>query len=123
MDSQRQIAIATVAVLASGVCLFFGTGLHPVWWLMWIAPIPVLVAAARLTRGWTLATAFVAWAVGGLNMWKYLHVALEIPLIRVIVFISGPGAGVRSRRAGVPAFLASLGMAGGADLPHPLGDV
>jgi len=90
MDSQRQIAIATVAVLASGVCLFFGTGLHSVWWLMWIAPIPVLVAAARLTRGWTLATAFVAWAVGGLNMWKYLHVALEIPLILVIVFISGP---------------------------------
>ena len=91
MDSrQRQAGIAVIAVFASGLAFYFGTGLHPVWWLTWVAPIPVLVAAARLTRGWTFATAFVAWALGGLNMWSYFRVALEIPLIPVIVFISGP---------------------------------
>ena len=56
MDSQkRQAAIAVAAVIASGLAVFFGTGLHPVWGLTWIAPIPVLVAAAYLTRGWTFA--------------------------------------------------------------------
>ena len=85
-----ETGIAAVTVLASGLCLFFGTGLHPVWWLTWIAPIPVLIAAARLTRGWTFATAFAASAVGGLNMWNYFHVALEIPLIPVILFMAGP---------------------------------
>ena len=91
MDShQRQVGIAVATALASGLGLFFGTGLHPVWWLTWIAPIPVLLAPAWLTRGWTFATAFVAWALGGLNMWNYFHVALEIPLIPVMVFIVGP---------------------------------
>ena len=91
MDSQpRQASIAVAAVIASGLALFFGTGLHPVWGLTWVAPIPVLVAAAYLTRGWSFASAFAAWLVGGLNMWHYFHVALEIPLIPVILFISGP---------------------------------
>ena len=91
MDSQpRQAGIAVAAVIASGLAVFFGTGLHPAWGLTWIAPIPVLVAAAYLTRGWTFASAFVAWLMGGLNMWNYFHLALEIPLIPIIVFISGP---------------------------------
>jgi apolipoprotein N-acyltransferase len=63
--------------------------LHPIWWLTWLAPIPVLLAAARLTLGWTFATAFVAWALGGLNMWNYFHRALEIPLVPSILFIAG----------------------------------
>jgi apolipoprotein N-acyltransferase len=91
MDSQQsQAGIAVAAVIASGLAVFFGTGLHPVWWLTWIAPIPVLVGAAYLKRGWTFASAFVAWLMGGLNMWNYFHVVLEIPLIPVIVFLSGP---------------------------------
>jgi apolipoprotein N-acyltransferase len=92
MDSQRrQAVVAVTAAVISGIFLWFGTGLHPVWWLTWIAPIPVLLAAAaRLTREWTFAAAFVAWALGGLNMWNYFHVALEIPLFSVILFIAGP---------------------------------
>jgi len=91
MDCQKRLAaIAFAAVIASGLALFFGTGLHPVWGLTWIAPIPLLVAAAYLTRGWTFASAFVAWLMGGLNMWHYFHAALEIPLIPVVVLLSGP---------------------------------
>src|SRR5262252_3256522 len=89
-SQQRQAGTAVAAILASGLGLFFGTGLHPVWSLTWIAPIPVLVAAARLSRGWTFATAFVTWLLGGLNMWNYFHETLEIPLIPVILFSSGP---------------------------------
>ena len=27
---------------------FVGTGLHPVWWVTWLAPLPVLLLAPRL---------------------------------------------------------------------------
>jgi apolipoprotein N-acyltransferase len=87
---QRQALIALVAALTSGIALYLGTGLHPVWWAMWFAPVPVLLAAANLSRRWTFAAAFGAWAAGGLNMWKYYHVALEIPLIPSLLFIALP---------------------------------
>jgi apolipoprotein N-acyltransferase len=33
--------------LLGGVALHDGFGLHPVWWLAWVAPVPVLVAVLR----------------------------------------------------------------------------
>jgi apolipoprotein N-acyltransferase len=81
---------AGLAALVSAVLLYFGTGLHPVWWLTWFAIVPVLVVAARLSMRWTFASAFTAWSLGGLNMWRYFHVDLEIPLIPVITFVVLP---------------------------------
>lgn len=60
--------------------LWYGTGLHPVWWLMWIAPLPVLYAAARAKQSAAFFMAFGAWAAGGLNMWQYLYGLLGVPL-------------------------------------------
>jgi apolipoprotein N-acyltransferase len=91
MVSQQRQAVTVVAVILSGVALWFGTGLHPVWWLTWVAPVPVLVAAARLDRGWTFTAALGAWVLGGLNMWRYFHAAIEIPLIPSILIILSPG--------------------------------
>jgi len=51
-DFTAQLALAVAAVAASSAALFFGTGLHPLWWLAWIATLPVLLAATRLPR-WT----------------------------------------------------------------------
>jgi apolipoprotein N-acyltransferase len=87
----RNLSLAAVfALLASGAMLYFGTGLHPHWWLTWIAPIPVLVAAPRLSRRAAFAVAFLAWAIGGLNLWSYLHHLLSIPIAATIFIIAGP---------------------------------
>ena len=86
----RQVISAALALLASSVALYFGTGLRPVWWLMWLAPIPVLLAAPRLTRGLAFATAFLAWVVGGFNMWNYYHLLIEIPVAPSLLIILGP---------------------------------
>ena len=38
---------AIVSTLLSSVLLLFGTGLHPVAWLTWFGPLPVLWLAPR----------------------------------------------------------------------------
>src|SRR5215471_1899048 len=87
LDS-RQLLLSLAAALASGLMAFFGTGLHPVWWLTWIAPIPVLYLAPRVSGRLIAACAFVAWAIGTLNMWSYLT-RVGVPLtVRVLAAVS-----------------------------------
>jgi len=50
--------------LAIGVLLRFVVGLHPIWWLAWLAPIPLLVVAFR-ANGWEAGVmVFVAALIG-----------------------------------------------------------
>jgi apolipoprotein N-acyltransferase len=39
------------AGVAPAVLFYFGTGLHPIWGFLWLAPIPVLAVAPRLHGG------------------------------------------------------------------------
>ncbi len=83
---QGQIGFAAVtAIVVTAAMLFFGTGLHPLWWLTWWAPIPVLWASTRLSRRTAFVASAIAWFVGGLNMWRYFLKALEMPLAIVLV--------------------------------------
>jgi apolipoprotein N-acyltransferase len=80
-------AFAVLALAASAICFFFGTGLHPVWWLTWLAPLPILLAVPRLSRGIAFALAFSAYTLGALNMWSYLRVVTPIGLTLVILCV------------------------------------
>ena len=79
---------ALLAVAASAAAWYFGTGLHPAWFLLWIAPLPVLLIAPRL-RAWpAFGAAFLAASIGGLNLWSYLR---ELTPLRVtFLAILGP---------------------------------
>ncbi len=70
-------------LLASAVMLYFGTGLHPIWWLTWFAPLPVLLAAPRMKAWPSFTITAVAWFLGSLNMWHYL-----LELIRLPIFVT-----------------------------------
>lgn len=63
--------------LLSAVLLYFTVSLHPVWWVAWIAPVPLLYAAFQTTRreaGWLAfgaaalaycSNAHYYWLIGG----------------------------------------------------------
>jgi apolipoprotein N-acyltransferase len=92
MDSKHNTrfrVIALVATLLSGVAFYFGTGLYPQWWLVWVAALPVLLVAPSLPWGWTLLIAFVARALGNVSFWNYcrhdLHMPLEATLQSLLV--------------------------------------
>jgi apolipoprotein N-acyltransferase len=76
---KRGLAAAIPAIAASAALLWFGTGLEPMWPLVWLAPVPVLVFAARASWGGAAAAAAIAWLLGQLNLWHYLHGALHVP--------------------------------------------
>jgi apolipoprotein N-acyltransferase len=77
------------AIVISGLAFFFGNGLHPLWWLMWLAPIPALVAAGRASARVACTAAFLSFFLGGLTWWGYFHI-LELPIsVRLLAFI-GP---------------------------------
>lgn len=84
------IILAAGALMPSAAMLFFGTGLHPVWWLTWLAPLPVLLVAPRLAAWPAFGIGSIAWFLGGLNMWHYLRAFIHIPIVFVLIILAVP---------------------------------
>lgn len=81
----RRIAFTALAVVATAALVWFGTGLFPVWPLMWFAPLPALLFAGRNSWWATALVAGCAWLIGTLNMWHYLHLILQAPLLACVL--------------------------------------
>ncbi len=77
--SRRSVEI--LACLAGGMLLFFGTGLHPLWALAWIAPVPVLVLALRVPVARAFFAGGLAMLLGGLNEVFYLAHLVPVPVV------------------------------------------
>lgn len=77
------VAATALAALA----WWFGSGTQPQWWLIWLAPLPMLWLAPRVSARWAALAAFVAYAVGGLNVWSYLHTAIGLPTLPIVGII------------------------------------
>lgn len=85
-EAWRTAAAGAVGALA----LFFGTGLDPLWPLLWVAPVPLLMLAYRDSALRTAAVGFLAWFTGGLNLWGYLRRTLGVPLPIVLALMALP---------------------------------
>jgi apolipoprotein N-acyltransferase len=84
--TRYNILLVVVAGLASAGLLYFGTGLHPVWWLLWVAPVPVLAIAPRLRAIAAFLLGSTAWFLGEMNQWNYLRHVIALPLRIIILF-------------------------------------
>jgi len=86
--TRYKIFLVVSAGLASGGLFYFGTGLHPTWWTLWLAPVPVLVIAPRLRSDAAFLLGSMAWLVGEMNQWNYVRRDIELPLqIAVLYFV------------------------------------
>ncbi|HWZ99221.1 MAG TPA: nitrilase-related carbon-nitrogen hydrolase [Candidatus Dormibacteraeota bacterium] len=93
MDSRNppvEIRFALAAAALSAILLYFGTGLNPLWPLPWLAPIPILLFAARASARYSALAAFLAFLVGGLNVLHFYRNILELPLLPVISITTIP---------------------------------
>jgi apolipoprotein N-acyltransferase len=83
MDSRpefaRSLLLAAAAALVCGACFYFGTGVAPVWWLTWLAPLPVLLVAPRVPPLHAFLAGMAGWMLGSLNMVRYTINVMALP--------------------------------------------
>lgn len=87
----RAFAATAIAIALSAAAWWFGTGLEPMWWATWWAPLPVLWLATRARLRTASFAAFIAATLGACNQWAHLHEALDLPLPVVVMAIVWPG--------------------------------
>lgn len=85
--SRTTLLLALLATALSAAGWWFGAQLHPVWWLTWLAPLPILWLATRVRARWAALAAFVAIAIGDLPYWSYTHIGLPISIVLPLIAI------------------------------------
>ncbi|MEV4457945.1 nitrilase-related carbon-nitrogen hydrolase [Microbispora sp. NPDC049633] len=85
----RRPAVALAATALSATLFHFGTGLTPVPWLTWLAPLPVLVLAHRVGARAAFLAASAAWLGGETAMWGYFLDTVGIPPPMVVSMLAG----------------------------------
>lgn len=74
-----------ISVLVSGACWYLSFDLSgDFWYLLWLAPVPVLLISFRASAGLSFAVAFLSFLIGRLSWVPYLLSVL--PLLLAIVF-------------------------------------
>src|SRR5213079_390277 len=84
----RKFLLVVAAGVVSAAFAYLGTGLHPIWWALWLAPIPVLSIASRLHGSTAFFFGAIVWLIGEMNQWKYVTHAIELPPhITILYFV------------------------------------
>ena len=76
MPNTRAFVAAIIAIICSGVLYALSTGFYHLWFLAWLAPLPVLLYALSYPFWPTVCVAFLASFLGKLNFLTYLSTAL-----------------------------------------------
>jgi apolipoprotein N-acyltransferase len=82
MNSRLGSVLIKVAVAAgAGVLLRFAVGLRPVWWVVWLAPIPLLLMAFRIRPRDARWMVFLAAAIGTSCNYHYFRLVMPLPAV------------------------------------------
>ena len=86
-QSQLHPSLTAVAALLSASAFYFGTGLHPIWWLTWLAPLPLLLVSLQLSGRAAFIVSWLVAVLGALNLWRYFHRDLEAPVLVTLLIL------------------------------------
>ena len=86
----RKLFLIIVVSFVSAAFAYLGTGLHPIWWALWLAPIPVLAIAPRLHGSAAFLLGAIVWLIGEMNQWNYVRHAIELPLQIIVLYVLVP---------------------------------
>ncbi len=76
-----KFAFVAGAVITSGLCWYFANDLSGnYWYLLWVAPVPVLITSFRSSAKGAFLVTFIAYLLGRLSWLPYLLTVLPVPL-------------------------------------------
>ena len=82
MSSRRNVLVFQLAAaVAAGILLRFVVGLRPVWWLVWLAPIPLLVMALRFSGQRARWAVTLAALIGASVNFRYFRLVMPLPAV------------------------------------------
>ncbi|HEU0207625.1 MAG TPA: nitrilase-related carbon-nitrogen hydrolase [Candidatus Udaeobacter sp.] len=90
MRTRVTVLLLIGAGLMSAGLFYFGTGLHPIWWMLWLAPIPMLTIAARLRASAAFLLGLIAWLIGDMNQWNYVRHEIQLPPQIAVLYLGVP---------------------------------
>jgi apolipoprotein N-acyltransferase len=79
---------SAISVITTALLYYFGTGLSGIGWLVFMAPLPVLVVSQRLSLRSTLLVSFFAYFLGQLNIVPYFLIFAPPPIVISITLLS-----------------------------------
>ncbi|HUN61569.1 MAG TPA: nitrilase-related carbon-nitrogen hydrolase [Candidatus Sulfotelmatobacter sp.] len=89
MDSKPNASYLAAPCLAISAALFFlGTGLTPLWPLTWLAAIPLLWIAPRVSGRQAYFVAAAAYGLGQLNEWSYSRRVLPTFVVASVLLLA-----------------------------------
>jgi apolipoprotein N-acyltransferase len=71
---------APLAIALTAAAWWFAAGLQPIWWMAWLAPLPLLAWSIRARARWAALGTFAAFALGGLTLWEYVRDVIKLPI-------------------------------------------
>lgn len=101
---------AIACALLSAVGFYFSLGLGDLWWLAWIAPVPILWFAFGDAKPWTVFLAgFAAYALGATSILRAYAGLLPVPILILAI--------------GAPALTFAVSMMGARRVERALGPI
>ena len=77
-----------ISILFSGLCWYLSTGLSGnFWYLLWIAPVPILIISYYSSWKTTAIVAFIAYLIGRLSWVPYLLTVVPIALTMIFTLL------------------------------------
>jgi apolipoprotein N-acyltransferase len=84
---RREDALNCALAIAGGLLMRWSFGLHPLWWLAWVAPAPLLVAALRCTRRGALGWALLGGLIAASGRLHYLTLTMPLPAALLVTVL------------------------------------
>ncbi|GGX73335.1 hypothetical protein GJV26_13690 [Massilia dura] len=84
---KRRLITSVALAVAGGIAMRLAFGLEPVWWLAWIAPAPVLIAALRSSTGAARGLALLAGLIASGGLFSYFSLVMPLPVAALVTVL------------------------------------